>query len=337
RVRPVQPGVGNARLHQLSDPPLGPPSQLVQLPELDRIRRARLRAGRLHTGTEPVVAHRAFPRPAVSATLVDHPVRACGDAVPAPVADVLLHDHGAELRTEQRPSRADVQAGGVRAVLAHVGRHQPAEVTAGLGRTALLDERHVPPGVSPEPDRVVVGHAGQRQPVLRHVVPLLARHLARLTPDADRSIGEELHPRRRVRIAVEHVEEVHCSVPVCEVIPARRWYSRTSAKRPGPPGRRPGLMSQAKALTSWMCEFGSRLTEARSLAASPVLRPFGPQWYGMPTWCRTRPCTVSGAIRSVTSTRASTAFRAVTIVAQPRCSSPRSTASSGDTSQKNSG
>ena len=46
---------------------------------------------------------------------------------------------------------------------------------------------------------------------------------------------------------------------------------------------------------------------------------------------------VSGVIRSVTSTRASMALRAVTIVAQPMCSSPRSVASSGETSQKNSG
>ncbi len=37
------------------------------------------------------------------------------------------------------------------------------------------------------------------------------------------------------------------------------------------PGRRPGLMSQANALTSWMWEFGSRLIEVRSLAASPRL------------------------------------------------------------------
>ena len=42
-------------------------------------------------------------------------------------------------------------------------------------------------------------------------------------------------------------------------------------------------------------------------------------------------------MRSVTSTRASIAARAVTIVAQPACSSPRSEASSGLTSQKSSG
>ena len=45
----------------------------------------------------------------------------------------------------------------------------------------------------------------------------------------------------------------------------------------------------------------------------------------------------SGRSRSVTSTRASIAVRAVTIVAQPPLTSPRSAASSGDTSQNISG
>lgn len=74
-----------------------------------------------------------------------------------------------------------------------------------------------------------------------------------------------------------------------------------------------------------------------SLAASPVATPLGPQWNGSPIWWTVRPCTVSGVIRAVTMTRASTALRAVTMVAQPMCSRPRSAASCGETSQKNSG
>ena len=81
---------------------------------LDRLGRARLRARRRHARAEPVVAQRALPRPAVALALVDHPVRAGGDAVAAAVADVLLHHHGAELGAEQRTGRADVQAGRVR-------------------------------------------------------------------------------------------------------------------------------------------------------------------------------------------------------------------------------
>ena len=96
-------------------------------------------------------------------------------------------------------------------------------------------------------------------------------------------------------------------------------------------------MSQASALTSWMCTFGSSDRWASSLAASPVVRPFGPQCQGSPTWCSCRPPARSGVIRRVTSTRASIALRAEMIVAQPMCSSPRSAASSGDTSQKKAG
>ena len=86
-----------------------------------------------------------------------------------------------------------------------------------------------------------------------------------------------------------------------------------------------------------MCTFGSRTLWARSLAESPADRPLAPQWYGSPIWWSRRPCTSIGRIRSVTRTRASTAARAVTIVAQPPFSRPRSAASKGETSQKNSG
>ena len=99
-------------------------------------------------------------------------------------------------------------------------------------------------------------------------------------------------------------------------------------------------MSQVAALPSWMKTFGSSDSPSRSLAESPLTTASSPtpQWYGSPTWCTTWSApNRTGAIRSVTSTRASTAVRAVVIVAQPRCSSPRSRASSGDTSQKNSG
>src|SRR3712207_8124919 len=54
-------------------------------------------------------------------TLFRSAVGAGRHAVAAAVADVALHHHGAELGAEQRPGRADVQAAGVRAVLADVG------------------------------------------------------------------------------------------------------------------------------------------------------------------------------------------------------------------------
>ena len=77
------------------------------------------------------------------------------------------------------------------AVLADVRAHEPAQAVVGL----LLDERHVAPRVRAELARVVVGVPGEREAVLGHEVPLLARHLARLAADADRRVGEEARPR----------------------------------------------------------------------------------------------------------------------------------------------
>src|SRR5206468_758207 len=128
RVLAVEAGVGPARLAQVGHPARGPLAQLVQRPELDGIGRAGLGAGGFHAVAEPVVGQRALPDPAVPGPLVDHAVRAGRDAVAAAVADVLLHYHRAELGPEQRAGRADVQAGGVGAVLAHVGGHQPAQL-----------------------------------------------------------------------------------------------------------------------------------------------------------------------------------------------------------------
>src|SRR5699024_6538393 len=59
---------------------------------------------------------------------------ACAHAGAAAVADVLLHHHGAVLRPEDRAGGAHVQAAGVRAVLAHVRGHQPAELGGVRGR-----------------------------------------------------------------------------------------------------------------------------------------------------------------------------------------------------------
>ena len=54
------------------------------------------------------------------------------------------------------------------------------------------------------------------------------------------------------------------------------------------------------------------LAEALTAAAlSPAVRSRCPQWYGSPTVCVRRPCTVCGFIRLVTSTRASIADRVV--------------------------
>ena len=58
------------------------------------------------------------------------------DRVPAQltfIASVLPYNNSAELGAEQRARRAHVQTPRVRAVLAHIGAHQPPEVGSGLG------------------------------------------------------------------------------------------------------------------------------------------------------------------------------------------------------------
>ena len=129
---------------------------------------------------------------------------------------------------------AHVQASGVGAVLAHVGRHQPAELrrvrrsrtdssrvrsgrraqarhaeadqsAACLPRlvdalAALLDEGGMPPGAGAQRAGVVVGRPKQLEvTVARVVVPLLAGDLAGLAADADRGVGEEALARLGVR------------------------------------------------------------------------------------------------------------------------------------------
>src|SRR5262249_779806 len=112
---------------------------------------AGLRAGRQLTAAQPFVAQRAFERPAVASPPLDHPVRAGRHAVPAAVADVVLHHHGAELGAEQRSGRAHVQAGCVRTVLAHVRGHQPAHPRLGVAGPARPGAPRRPPRPPPPP------------------------------------------------------------------------------------------------------------------------------------------------------------------------------------------
>src|SRR5207237_3902337 len=115
----------------------------------------------------------------------DHAKGAGADAVAAAVADVRLDDDGVELRADDGAGRAHLEAAGLHAVLANVGHQQPAPLAA--VRRELLDEPHVAPVDAVEPPRVVVAVAGERVGAAvgsRELVPLLARHLAGLAPDA---------------------------------------------------------------------------------------------------------------------------------------------------------
>ena len=121
RVVAVEPRRRSSRSRlELREPLVGALAQLVELAELDRVGRARLRARRLVAALQPVVAERALPDAPVlllaeerqrerrvvgrarQVALVDDAERARRHAVAAAVADVLLHDDRAELGAEER-------------------------------------------------------------------------------------------------------------------------------------------------------------------------------------------------------------------------------------------
>ena len=120
------------------------PTESIQFGEVGELReRARLRVAELHDkGVDVARRRREMP-------LVDHAEGARRHAVAAAVADVLLHDDRAELRAEQSSGRADVEARSVRAVLADVRLHQPAQprpaVSVHVQGLVLLDEGDVAP------------------------------------------------------------------------------------------------------------------------------------------------------------------------------------------------
>src|SRR5580693_1920842 len=75
---------------KLLDPVPCPLAQLIDRPELDRVRRASLGARRDEAVLLAVVAERAFVRMAVEVAASDDPERAGRDAIRAAVADVAL-------------------------------------------------------------------------------------------------------------------------------------------------------------------------------------------------------------------------------------------------------
>src|SRR5271156_5517800 len=169
---------------KLLDPVPRPFAELVDRPELDRVRRAGLGTGRDEAVLLAVVAERALVRMAIEVAARDDPERAGCDAIRAAVANVALDVDVRELVIDDGARRARVLARGRHAVLADVAHHQPAIGPApvqqlveshflarcsGVGeigvsgpsiRGELLDEFHMSPGRSGELDRVIVAVAG---------------------------------------------------------------------------------------------------------------------------------------------------------------------------------
>src|SRR5205823_10802259 len=119
----------------------------------------------------------------------DHGIGTRRDAVAATVANVLLNVDGVELGANDGVGWADLETTGVRTVLADVGHHRPGDRLVGtLGR--LFYKANVAPVGMIELAGVVVTIA-ELERIVRKLIPFLARHLARLAPDAERRVREE--------------------------------------------------------------------------------------------------------------------------------------------------
>src|SRR5207248_10787220 len=91
RRLPVQVRFWGAAAMQLLHPPFRLCAELRQIAELDRLGGAMLGASGDHVLAQPVVAESALPGAPVVGAPIDHPERAGGNAIAAPVADVRLH------------------------------------------------------------------------------------------------------------------------------------------------------------------------------------------------------------------------------------------------------
>ena len=123
---------------------------------------------------------------------IDDAERARRHAVTTSIADVRLNEDVVELVADDRARRTSFHAARVRAMLAHVAHHVPRRLDdRSIRRCRALDERDVTPRRTAECDGVVVRMSRKFVAVRGQLIPLLARDLARLAPDAQRRVGEE--------------------------------------------------------------------------------------------------------------------------------------------------
>ena len=190
--------------------PAGALAQLVELAELDRVGRARLRAGRLLADLEPVIAERALedrarrPR-ACRARRRGRPARSSRSRCRCPAWTTTVPNSVRKIAPVGQTSRqaACVQCLQTSEAISQrksspsrwkLGSWPPSGARCSMNATWRQVSALSPPVLSCE-------IAGPVQPVLGHPVPLLARDLARLAADAHRGVGEEAHPRRMLLVA----------------------------------------------------------------------------------------------------------------------------------------
>src|SRR5205823_73242 len=183
----------HAALMQFFDPRFRFISQHLNLAELNGFRRAGLRAGGNQAHLLPVVTERALERPAVIHVLFNHAEWTGNHAIPAPVADVRLNEHSTEFRSNNRTRGTSLQAPGIFAVLANIGREGPriklGRITAKSRLRLMLYEFDVTPSRMSDRTGVVITVPTPIQPIFADLVPFLTCDLAGFAANAERRIG----------------------------------------------------------------------------------------------------------------------------------------------------
>src|SRR6185295_9742441 len=263
-----------------------------------------LHTGRLEAHAGPVHAERALGHLPGLLREARHVERTAGLAQTAPDALIRVHvDDAVGVLDDRARRRAGLEAARIRAVHALVLAHQPVEAPIHV-HFVELDQ---------VPD--VRGHGGERlvAPVLdrlgvRKIVPLLARHLAGLAPDAGGGIDE----------LADHGQLAQCRAGAAErrgrledlESGDRHGQALPSDFLAGSPWSPLLLFSPVSAFSSWTWNalysgvqvLGSIAQEVTRFASGPacLAAPLNPQWIGKPI-CQTRfPSRSKWGIRRVT-------------------------------------
>ena len=108
-----------------------PCAQIIEPPEHDRFSRTNFRAGRSEPALLSVVTKSAFECAAgVGQRLrapIDHAKRAGNDAIPAAIANIVLHQHRTDFSAHDRAGRTRFEATRFLTMLANIGKKNPAK------------------------------------------------------------------------------------------------------------------------------------------------------------------------------------------------------------------
>ena len=124
-------GVAITALLQGLDPLRSAPTKIVQSAEDNGFRRADFCAGRREPALLAVITKGAFERAAGvgkwCGPAIDHAKGTGDNAITAAIADVVLHEDGADFSTDDRAGRTGLEAAGILTVFANIGEKNPAE------------------------------------------------------------------------------------------------------------------------------------------------------------------------------------------------------------------